>query len=264
MRELERDLPTKATLAPPALAILGSGRVGGSLARAAKAADLSVEVAGRDEAVGAATTADAALLCVPDSAIASLATQIASAGPPRLVGHTSGATSLAALAACAERGAATFSLHPLQTVPDAHTDLTGAPCAVTGSDSDALTFARELAEQLGMRPFDLADEQRAAYHAAAAIASNFLVALETSAAQLLERAGVADARDKLAPLVLRSAANWAERGEAALTGPIARGDNATVARHLEALNEVAPELVAMYEALAERARQIAADAEDDR
>ena len=63
-----------------------------------------------------------------------------------------------------------------------------------------------------MRPFAVPDENRAAYHAAAAIAANFLVALEESAAELLERAGVEDARELLAPLVLRSAANWAERG----------------------------------------------------
>ena len=81
-----------------------------------------------------------------------------------------------------------------------------------------------------MVPFDVPEESRAAYHAAAAIASNFLVALETSAEELLEAAGVEDARELLAPLVLRTAANWAERGAAALTGPIARGDEATVTR----------------------------------
>ena len=88
-----------------------------------------------------------------------------------------------------------------------------------------------------MRPFEIPEERRAAYHAAASIASNFLVALEESAAGLLAEAGAPDARELLAPLVLRTAANWSERGAAALTGPIARGDEATVARHLEALRE---------------------------
>jgi predicted short-subunit dehydrogenase-like oxidoreductase (DUF2520 family) len=104
-----------------------------------------------------------------------------------------------------------------------------------------------------MRPFEVPEEQRAAYHAAASIASNFPVALEESAAELLERAGVADARELLAPLVLRTAANWAERGPEALTGPVARGDRETIERHRAALAELAPELLPMYEALAERA-----------
>jgi predicted short-subunit dehydrogenase-like oxidoreductase (DUF2520 family) len=91
------------------------------------------------------------------------------------------------------------------------------------------------------------------------MASNLLVALEESAAELMDRAGVdAPGRELLAPLVLRSAANWTERGADALTGPIARGDTATVERHLEALRATAPELVPVYESLAERARALAA------
>ena len=110
-----------------------------------------------------------------------------------------------------------------------------------------------------MRPFAVSEEQRAAYHAAASIASNFLVALQESASGLLESAGIEDGRELLAPLVLASAANWAEHGGDALTGPIARGDFATVERHLAALAETAPELIPMYEALAERTRHHAAD-----
>ncbi len=107
-----------------------------------------------------------------------------------------------------------------------------------------------------MRPFEIPEERRAVYHAAASIASNFLVALEESAADLLADAGAPDARELLAPLVLRTAANWSERGAAALTGPIARGDEATVTRHLEALRETAPELVPLYETLAARTRAL--------
>jgi predicted short-subunit dehydrogenase-like oxidoreductase (DUF2520 family) len=103
-----------------------------------------------------------------------------------------------------------------------------------------------------MRPFELADEQRAAYHAAACIASNFLVALEESAVDLLGAAGIDEPRELLAPLVLRTAANWSERGPASLTGPIARGDERTVERHLEALTTSAPELLPLYRTLAER------------
>lgn len=266
MRELERDLPTPtnalsrpaSTPSMPPLAILGEGRVGGSLARAARAGGLDVRSAGRTGARSALRGVEAVILCVPDAEIEAAAATCAEAIPPlRLVGHTSGATELAALGACGARGASVFSLHPLQTIPDAQTDLTAAPCAVAGSDELAVAFASELAERLGMRPFTIAEEHRAAYHAAAAIASNFLVALEESAASLLEQTGVADARELLAPLVLRSAANWAEHGAAALTGPIARGDEATVARHREALGQLAPELLRLYEVLAERTEVLA-------
>ena len=89
------------------------------------------------------------------------------------------------------------------------------------------------------------------------MASNFLITLEESAAQLLAAAGVKSPREVLAPLVLRSAANWADAGVDALTGPIARGDRATVGLHLSALAERAPELAPLYEALAERTRALA-------
>ncbi len=105
-----------------------------------------------------------------------------------------------------------------------------------------------------MRPFELPAGSRAAYHAAASMASNFLITLEQSAAALLEDAGIEDARELLAPLVLRTATNWAEQGAAALTGPIARGDEATVGRHLDAIAATAPELEPLYSALAARTR----------
>ena len=263
MRELERDLPTSATahprpVHPSAIAIVGRGRIGGSLASAARRAGISTTVFGRGEALDGRGDAEAALLCVPDVEIEAAAAVAGRAVPPlQLVGHTSGATPLEALTAAADAGAATFSLHPLQTAPDAETDLTGSPCAISGSDAVALEFARDLAARLGMRPFEIAEEDRAAYHAAASIASNFLVALEESAAQLLGELGVTEARELLAQLVLRTAANWAERGSDALTGPIARGDEATVSRHLEALEQRAPELVELYRVLAKRTRELA-------
>jgi predicted short-subunit dehydrogenase-like oxidoreductase (DUF2520 family) len=262
MRELERDRPTTPRADAPAadssvLAIVGSGRVGGSLAAAAGRAGLDVHTAGRDDAFTVAGDADVALLAVPDSEIEAAATALAPAiGRLRLVGHASGATGLSALAPVVEGGAEVFALHPLQTIPDSSTDFTGCPAAVAGSTPEALEYARALAERLGMVAFDVADTDRAAYHAAAVIASNFLIALEESAAELLGEISP-DARELLAPLVLRTAANWAERGGAALTGPIARGDAETVERHLEALRDRAPELVPLYEALAERTREIA-------
>jgi len=263
MRELERDLPTHLmdpSEHSPALAIVGAGRVGGALSTAARRAGLDVRTAGRADALDACNEAEVALLCVPDAAIPAALDRILAAIPPlRLVGHVSGATGLDALEPALEGGAATFSAHPLQTVPDPDADLTAAPCAIAGSDPAAVDYATELALRLGMRPFRVPEQNRAAYHAAAAIASNFLVALGESAADLLARAGVeeAEARELLAPLLLRSAANWAERGGEALTGPIARGDAETVARHREALAEVAPDLRELYDALAERTRAVA-------
>jgi predicted short-subunit dehydrogenase-like oxidoreductase (DUF2520 family) len=263
MRELERDPRnlSAAQAAIPVLAVVGAGRVGSSLVAAARGAGIEATAAGREDALERCREAEVALLCVPDAAIEEAAESIASAVPPlAFVGHTSGASGLEPLASPAAAGAAAFSLHPLQTVPDHSTDFTGCPCAISASTPAALALAGSLAERLGMRPFEIAERDRAAYHAAASMASNFLVALEQSAAELL--AGVRGegedaARELLAPLVLRTAANWSERGSEALTGPIARGDEATVARHLEALRERAPELIPLYRALADRARSIA-------
>jgi len=256
MRELERDSSPELT-DMPGLAIVGAGRVGRSLARAAESAGLELRLAGRGDALGACREADAALLCVPDSEIESACESVAAAVPPlRFVGHVSGATRLGALAAAGARGAAAFSLHPLQTFPDAMTAVAGTPCAIAGSDGGALVMAQSLAGLLGMRPFEVPEDRRDAYHAAAAMASNLLVALEESAAELLERAGIEHARELLAPLVLRTAANWAELGPEALTGPIARGDADTVNRHREAIAQHAPQLASTYDELAERARSV--------
>jgi predicted short-subunit dehydrogenase-like oxidoreductase (DUF2520 family) len=264
MRELEREPPADAALAADALpfsrlAVIGPGRAGRSMASAAAHAELAVRLAGRADADEACRDSEVALLCVPDSEIAAACEVAAAFVPPlRFVGHVSGATTLDALSAARDAGAHVFSLHPLQTIPDGNANLVGAPCAVAGSTPAALGLARELAGRLQMRPFEVPEESRDAYHAAAAMASNLLVALEECAADLMVRAGAGSSgRELLAPLVLRSAANWTERGGDALTGPIARGDSSTVERHLEAIRTLAPELGPVYESLAERARALA-------
>ena len=252
MRELERDdIPSPLSAATP-LVVVGRGRVGGSIAKAAELAGIDVRLAGRDETID---RAGAILLCVPDETIEETCERVA--GSSSLVGHVSGASTLDVLAAAREGGASVFSLHPLQTFADGETAVAGTPAAIAGSSEEATAFARSLAEALGMRPFEVPEESRAAYHAAAAMASNLLVALEESAAELAGRLGIEDARELLAPLVLRTAANWAERGPAALTGPIARGDHATVERHRAALIDTAPELLPLYDALAARAEVVA-------
>lgn len=263
MRELERER-TDTSAPNPALspiAVIGRGRLGGSVASAARAAGLAVHHAGREDLDAACARAAVVLLCVPDAEIATACERVSAHVPPvRAVAHPSGASGLDALAAAERAGAATFSLHPLQTIPDPTAPLTGAHAAISGSEPRSLELARALAEALGMVPFELPEDARGAYHAAASIASNFLVALEESATELLAAAGVEDGREILAPLVLRTAANWAERGGEALTGPIVRGDEETVARHLRALEGAAPELLPLYEALAERTRQLAGGA----
>ena len=253
MRELERDdIPSPLSAAKP-LVVVGRGRVGGSIAKAAEAAGIAVGLISRDES---AEGAGAVLICVPDDAIAEVCGRIATAFPP-LIGHVSGASTLDVLAPAREHGSSTFSLHPLQTFADGDTVVSGTPAAIAGSDEAAISFARALAETLGMNPFEIPEASRAAYHAAAAMASNLLVALEESASELVEQIGVDDARELLAPLVMRTAANWAERGPEALTGPIARGDRATVERHRAAIAETAPELLPVYDALAARAEAVA-------
>jgi len=167
------------------------------------------------------------------------------------VGHTSGASSLSELG-----GRAGFGLHPLMTFPGGEVNLEGVWCAVSGTGAAETAEARQLAEATGMRPFEIDDADRAAYHAAASIASNFLVTLQAEAASLAATAGVPD--EALVPLVRATVANWAEVGpEKALTGPVARGDTQTVARQRAAVAEDAPQLLPLFDALVERTEQLA-------
>jgi predicted short-subunit dehydrogenase-like oxidoreductase (DUF2520 family) len=138
--------------------------------------------------------------------------------------------------------------------------LRGAGCAVAGSSPRAVAVAQELALALGMTPFEIDDSQRAAYHAAASIASNYLLALEATAESVAAGAGIApeDARRLLGPLVRRTVENWLAHGPAdALTGPVARGDHATVERQREAVRASSPEALELFDALTEAARAIA-------
>ena len=122
-------------------------------------------------------------------------------------------------------------------------------------------MARDLATRLGMLAIEIDDSERAAYHAAASVASNFLVTLQAVAEELAGAAGLTreQARSLLAPLVRSTVDNWAERGpEAALTGPVARGDDATVIRQRDAVEGAAPHLLPLFDELVERTRAVAA------
>ena len=258
MRELERlSLETTIPAAPTSLGLVGRGRLGHAMARALTAAGCEVDgPAGR----GQAPRGEAILLCVPDREIEAAAAAVA--GTAALVGHTSGAVGLAALAPAR---AVAFALHPLMTVPEADgVQFRGAGAAIGGTTPAAVQAAASIARRLGMSPFELADADRPAYHAAASIASNFLVSLEWTAEELLVQAGVGAerARGLLAPLVRATVESWAQLGaREALTGPIARGDDATVAVQREAVARLAPQSLAVFDALAEQTRALAARGE---
>jgi predicted short-subunit dehydrogenase-like oxidoreductase (DUF2520 family) len=208
--------------------VIGSGRVGSA-----------VSARLRERGIGVGDGGELRLLCVPDSAIAELARTIET-GP--WVAHVSGATTLAALAPHERR----FSVHPLQTFTRSRgpEQLDGAWAAVGADSAEARERGLWLARTLGLEPFLLNDGARPLYHAAAAIASNYLVTLYRTAAELFEQVGAPP--EALVPLMRRVIENDFE-----LTGPISRGDWATVDRHVEALRERAPEVEPMYRALAQ-------------
>jgi predicted short-subunit dehydrogenase-like oxidoreductase (DUF2520 family) len=245
MRELERDSSSD----PPCckrLAIVGRGRLGTALAAALSAA--GYEVTGPLGRGANPRGIDAILLCVPDGEIAGAAVQI-DAGA--LVGHCSGASGLDAL-----EPHEAFSLHPLMTVTGQGARFTGAGAAIAGTTERARESARQLAIDLGMSPVEIADEDRTAYHAAASIASNFLVTLEAAAERLAASAGME--RSLLVPLVRATVENWAHLGpQQALTGPVARGDEGTIARQRAAVADRTPELLHLFDALIAATRQLA-------
>jgi predicted short-subunit dehydrogenase-like oxidoreductase (DUF2520 family) len=209
--------------------VIGAGRVGSAMT--ARLTERGI--ASRDDA-------DVVLLCVPDTAIADVARGLT---PGRgWVGHTSGATPLKALDTHERR----FGLHPLQSFSRDRgaEQLDGAYAAVTGETEEAREVGFELARLLGLRPFALAEEDRVLYHAGAAIASNYLVTLHDAAAEIFEEVGAPP--EGLRPLMQGVIDSGFE-----LTGPIARGDWATVDRHFEAIRARKPKLEPLYRVLAE-------------
>ena len=206
--------------------VIGSGRVGSAVAARLRERGLAVDGDG---------DADVVLLCVPDTAISDVSRYLI---PGRAwIGHVSGATPLAALAPHERR----FSLHPLQSFDRSGdpAQLDGAWAAITGETAEALAVAGELAETLGLQPFELADGDRTLYHAGAVFASNYLVTLQRAAVRL----GVP--AEGLVPLMRGTIDHGFE-----LTGPLARGDWATVEAHKQAIRARHPELEHLYDTLA--------------
>ena len=260
------------------IVLVGPGRAGLSLAIAANGAGHDVvAVAARDvdQAAGAARRfnavtlaigepippVDLVIIAVRDGAIAEVAGQIAPIARNAAASaiHLSGAVPVDVLGSIADQGLAVGSLHPLQTLPEpvrGARALAGAWFAVTADEplrSDLHGFARSL----GGRPFDLPDERRSAYHAAAAAAANFPIAALVIAQRLFETTGVPfDAARPLVDAVVDNA--FAEGPRDSLTGPIARGDIETVDAQTAAVRAVAPELAAAFEAMVSATADVAA------
>ena len=259
--------------------IIGPGRAGVGLALALARAGYLVRLYGRRKrvipdplelTVGAADAAPTpawlaqagvVILAVRDDAIRPLAEALARGGvrPEHVVLHLSGAQGQEALGPLVPSRAALGSLHPLQTISDperAPERLKGAWAAVEGMPR-ALDAAERIARALGMRPFRLTGRAKAIYHAGAVFASNYFVVVEAVAQRLLRHAGLSDAEawQALRPLVEGTLANLLHQEPSdALTGPVVRGDDVTIRRHLESLTK---DDALLYRALGRAALELA-------
>ncbi len=253
--------------------VVGAGRVGTALAVALRragheiAAASAVSDASRQridrflpgtpvrqpaEVVGAA---DLVLLTVPDDALPGLVRGLAATGAPlagRLLAHASGRHGLAVLDPAVEHGALPLALHPVMTFtgrPDDADRLVGICFGVT-APAVLRPAAEVLVMEMGGEPVFIAEADRDLYHAALAGAANHLVTQVVQAEELLTRAGVGQPARMLGPLLSAALDNALRLGDAALTGPVARGDADTVAGHVAALRTEAPEALPAYLALA--------------
>lgn len=235
------------------IAILGRGRLGRALAAALRAAGLSAELV-PSAAADRLRRPALVVLAVPDRAIPSVASALA----PRvargtIVLHCAGALDTAPLAACKQAGAAVGVMHPLVSFADARKppSLEGT-CFLLAGDRRAVAAARSIAVELGARPI-AARIHGPAYHAAAALAANGAAALAAHAVRVLASLGLRerDAARAIGALLRTVGDNVASVGlPGALTGPVVRGDDATVRAHREALGELDPRALAAYDAMA--------------
>ncbi|MHB8800444.1 MAG: DUF2520 domain-containing protein [Thermoanaerobaculia bacterium] len=263
--------------APPQLpVVVGRGRLGAALVEALRQAGLDPQsVGGRETCehpegllpfLRIVGRTPILLLAVRDDALAPLAASVAAAvpaaGPGTTVLHLSGALGPEILAPLASRGFATAACHPLQTLtgsPEDAARLAGAAFAVEGFE-EGRTAAEALVRALGGRPFSLPPGSRPLYHLAASLGANGLTGLVAAARDALAATGVGPdaALAALAPL-LRTALHEALRSgpEAALTGPVSRGDEATLERHRRALLAWDESRIALFEALLDEQRRLA-------
>jgi predicted short-subunit dehydrogenase-like oxidoreductase (DUF2520 family) len=261
---------------PLTVGVIGAGRVGAVLAAALRAAGHQVVAASGVSAVAkqrirtllpgtrnlpadqvARAAADLLIIAVPDDALAGVVAGLATTGslrPGQIVAHTSGAHGLAVLQPAVDVGTRALALHPAMTFTGTADDLprlAGISYGITALD-DLREFAARLVADLDGSPEWIADDRRPLYHASLAHGANHLVTLVNEAADRLRDAGVVHPEKVLGPLLSAALDNALRMGDAALTGPVARGDAGTIARHVAALGEVAPDSLPTYLALARR------------
>lgn len=230
-----------------------------------------------------ASAAELLLLAVPDTELAALVSGLAETSavkPGTIVAHTSGANGVGVLAPLTCQGCTPLAIHPVMTFAGSDEDITRLPdtCfGVTAADEVGYAIAQSLVLEMGGEPFRVREDARILYHAALAHAGNHIVAVIVDALEALRAAlrgqellgqelvgdepgGIAERI--LAPLARAALENTLHRGQAALTGPVARGDAAAVAEHLAALSEFDPPLAQAYRVNALRTAQ-RAHAPDD-
>ena len=273
------------TVARPArlrIGVVGVGRVGATLGAALRRAGHEIVAASAVSAQSRAraermlpgvdirpvdATVEAAefvLLAVPDDVLRPLVAGLADTGSWRagqLVAHTSGAQGIGVLDPAAARGVVALALHPVMTFagrPEDLDRLVGATFGVTAPD-ELRPVAESLVVEMGGEPVWVPESARPLYHAALTVASNHLVTLVNDAATMLTDAGVDEPAQLLAPLLSASLDNVLRLGDAALTGPVSRGDVATVAAHVETVSRRAPDILPGYVAMARRTAQRARD-----
>src|SRR5260221_5790266 len=232
------------------IGIVGDGRVAQALGRALAARGWEViPINSRAPRCDTRTM----LIAVADDALADVATALAEACPSGdgVALHTSGAHGEEILAPLAAKGFDCGTLHPLQTISDGDGSvLDGVAFAISGSER-AIALAERIVAALDGTALRIRPEHRAAYHAAAVMASNYITALIHAAEQFMQTAGIAgpEARRALSPRIRQSVENCLDQGPAkALTGPIRRGDAGTVAAHLAALSSAPQSLRKLYRA----------------
>lgn len=255
------------------IGVIGAGRVGAVLAAGlANAGHDVVAVAGESSAsrtraadllpnvpiskpTDVAKASDVLFLTVPDDMLANLVTVLADSGaihPGQVVLHTSGRHGLAVLEPARAVGAKTIAFHPALTFTGTAIDLTRLRECVIGltAEDDQREVAESLVADLGARPMWVQESARTLYHAALAHGSNHLVTLVTEALEILGAAGATDPAGTLRPLLSAALENALQNGDAALTGPMVRGDAGTISAHLSELETYAPQAVSSYVALA--------------
>jgi predicted short-subunit dehydrogenase-like oxidoreductase (DUF2520 family) len=207
------------------------------------------------DAAGVLAAADLVLLTVPDDALPGLVEGLASTGAPyagRLVVHASGAHGIRVLEPATRAGGLPLALHPVMTFTGREDDadrMKGVSFGVTAPDP-LRAVAEVLVIEMGGEPVFIAEENRALYHAALAFAANHLVTLVAQSASLLREAGAEHPGRMLAPLLGAALENALRLGDAGLTGPVARGDDGTVAAHVAAIGAREPAALPAYRALA--------------